>query len=68
MTNYTLSFFTLYLTEGWMENVDIFYHFFDRINRINRFFFVCDKILPKAKNPVNLSKNIYLSKETFQII
>jgi len=27
--------------------------FFDRINKIYRFFFVCDKILPKAKNPVN---------------
>ena len=27
--------------------------FFDRINKIYRFFFVCDKILPKVKNPGN---------------
>jgi len=26
--------------------------FFDRINRVYRFF-VCDKILPKAKEPVD---------------
>jgi len=55
---YTILFYTLLdktLDEKMLDEKMLTFSiiFFDRISRIHRFFFVCDKILPKAKNPVN---------------